>query len=66
MKITEFERVEGMQGYYISSNAPPSGAFVPIEQVEQMRQAMQTFVNRVEMGEVRSTKTYNQFKEILS
>lgn len=32
----------------------------------EMYQAMQEFCDRVEKGEVRSTKTYNKFKEILN
>lgn len=33
--------------------------------IREMRKAMQTFVDRVEDGSIKSTKTYNQFKEIL-
>jgi len=33
---------------------------------ERMREAMQTFVDRVDGGSIRSTKTYKQFKDILS
>lgn len=32
---------------------------------DQAHQAMQRFVDRVDAGEVRSTTTYNEFKEIL-
>ena len=32
---------------------------------EGLKEAMQTFCNRVESGEVRSVKTYNQFKALL-
>ena len=31
-----------------------------------MEQAMQNFIDRVEKGEIRSTKTYSEFKDILS
>ncbi len=34
-------------------------------EMEQMRAAMQEFVDRVDKGEVRSKRTYAQFKEIL-
>ena len=33
---------------------------------EKLRQAMTTFVSRVDNGEVRSYATYNQFKELLA
>jgi len=33
--------------------------------VEEMRDAMFLFIDRVDKGQVRSTKTYNQFKTIL-
>lgn len=33
--------------------------------LQECKKAMQEFVDRVEKGEVRSTKTYNQFKKIL-
>lgn len=33
--------------------------------VEEMRDAMILFIDRVNKGEVRSIKTYNQFKTIL-
>lgn len=35
------------------------------QQNEQMLEALKLFVVRVEMGEVRSKKTYAQFKEII-
>ena len=34
--------------------------------LKQCMTAMQTFVDRVDRGEAKSVKTYNQFKEILS
>lgn len=37
-----------------------------LEEVERLRNAMQLFCDRVDKGEVRSTKTYNQFKELLT
>jgi hypothetical protein len=33
--------------------------------MRDMESAMKTFIDRVDKGEVRSTKTYNQFKTIL-
>lgn len=33
--------------------------------MREMRGAMKTFVDRVEAGTIRSTRTYRQFKEIL-
>lgn len=36
-----------------------------IVQSPVMLEAMQEFVNRVDIGEVRSTYTYNKFKEII-
>ena len=33
--------------------------------MREMEYAMSNFVDRVEKGEVRSTRTYNQFKKIL-
>lgn len=36
MNKTEFERVPEEEGYYISSNAPRSGEFVPMEQVRDL------------------------------
>lgn len=33
--------------------------------LDECRAAMQEFVDRVERGEISSTKTYNKFKEIL-
>jgi len=33
---------------------------------KKMREVMQLFCDRVDAGEVRSTKTYNQFKAILN
>jgi hypothetical protein len=36
------------------------------QQIKKMRDAMQTFVDRVDAGEVRSTRTYSQFKELLT
>lgn len=36
------------------------------KEVERLRNAMQLFCDRVDKGEVRSTKTYNQFKELLT
>lgn len=36
-----------------------------LEQLEQVREAMKEFVRRVEVGEVRSKKTYAKFKNIL-
>lgn len=36
MKQTEFSRVPEERGYYISSNAPSSGVFVPIDEVREM------------------------------
>lgn len=35
------------------------------EDNKEMKNAMKEFVYRVEAGEVRSTYTYNQFKEVL-
>ena len=35
------------------------------EEHKAMRAAMKEFVYRVEAGEVKSTYTYNQFKEVL-
>ena len=41
--------------------------FVPVfEKLRQMESAMQRFVTRVDKGEVRSTKTYLEFVEVLS
>ena len=36
MEKTEFARVPEEEGYYISSNAPPSGEFVPIGYVQTL------------------------------
>lgn len=36
-----------------------------MSQSKRMLAAMQNFCDRVEKGEVRSTKTYNEFKEII-
>ena len=33
--------------------------------IREMESVMKTFVDRVEAGTIRSTRTYNQFKEIL-
>lgn len=40
--------------------------FKPLwEKARAMESAMKTFVERVEAGTIRSTRTYTQFKEIL-
>jgi len=36
------------------------------EQNKEFRQAIALFVDRVELGEIRSKKTYEQFKALLS
>ena len=36
------------------------------KEIERLKDAMQLFCTRVDNGEVRSTKTYSQFKELLT
>lgn len=36
MRTTEFRRVPEERGYYISSNAPSGGVFVPMDEVRGM------------------------------
>lgn len=37
-----------------------------VQQRDELLEAIQTFVDRVDKGEVKSTKTYNQFKELIA
>jgi len=49
-----------LEGVTLAANLKPCFALM-----REMELAMKEFVDRVDAGEVRSSKTYNQFKQIL-
>jgi len=44
----------------------PPISFEAADRIEQLEQAMANFVSRCEKGEIRSTKTLKQFKDLLA
>lgn len=52
-------------GHYEAQHGTEKAVQDAMNKIHGMRAAMQEFCDRVESGEVRSTYTYNKFKQLL-
>lgn len=64
-----FDDAEDQEDFYLDKEYAYTCAAHTINQqrrmIDAMQEAMQTFIDRVDKGEVRSRRTYAQFKRVL-